>query len=97
MGSAKSLEVSEIAAERPVWTGCPSPVTARDALVQMRAHGDVHACTAWMEDGVLRIRLDRPARGVAKGQAAVLYDGEAVLGSATITGTSATDLAVQAR
>ena len=30
-----------------------------------------------------------PARGVAKGQAAVLYDGDAVLGSATISGTSA--------
>jgi tRNA-specific 2-thiouridylase len=37
----------------------------------------------------VRIRLHRPARGVAKGQAAVLYAGDVVLGSATITGTSA--------
>jgi tRNA-specific 2-thiouridylase len=35
----------------------------------------------------VRIRLHHPARGVAKGQAAVLYDGDAVLGSATISGT----------
>jgi tRNA-specific 2-thiouridylase len=37
----------------------------------------------------MRIRLHHPARGVAKGQAAVLYDGYIVLGSATISGTSA--------
>ena len=42
--------------------------------------------TGW--DG-LRIALDGPARGVAKGQAAVLYDGDTVLGSATISGTRA--------
>jgi tRNA-specific 2-thiouridylase len=36
---------------------------------------------------LLRIRLDRPARGIASGQAAVLYDGDTVLGSATITAT----------
>jgi tRNA-specific 2-thiouridylase len=38
------------------------------------------------QDGeVLRISLNEPARGVATGQTAVLYDGEVVLGSATIT------------
>jgi tRNA-specific 2-thiouridylase len=87
IGSAEGLEVSEITAERPVWTGCPPPVLPRDGLVQLRAHGDVHPCTAWLDGDVLRIRLHRPARGVAKGQAAVLYAGGAVLGSATISGT----------
>ena len=38
---------------------------------------------------MVRIRLHHPARGVAKGQAAVLYAGDAVLGSATISGTAA--------
>jgi tRNA-specific 2-thiouridylase len=42
-----------------------------------------------VDGDLLRIRLSRPARGVAKGQAAVLYDGDAVLGSATISGTAA--------
>ena len=36
-----------------------------------------------LESGL--ILLARPARGIARGQAAVLYAGEAVLGSATIT------------
>src|SRR5581483_1671338 len=87
VGSAEALQVTEITADRPVWTGAPPPAAPRDCLVQLRAHGEVHPCTAWLEDGALRLRLHRSARGVAKGQAAVLYDGDAVLGSATISGT----------
>ena len=41
----------------------------------------------------MRLRLPHPARGVAKGQAAVLYDADAVVGSATISATSALALA----
>jgi tRNA-specific 2-thiouridylase len=89
VGPAEGLDITEITAERPVWTGCVPPADPRDGLVQLRAHGDAHPCTAWLADGALRIRLHRPARGVAKGQAAVLYDGDTVLGSATISSTSA--------
>ena len=88
VGPAEGLDVTEITATRPVWTGCPPPAEPMDGLVQLRAHGEVHACTAWLDDGQVRIRLHHPARGVAKGQAAVLYDGDAVLGSATIKATS---------
>jgi tRNA-uridine 2-sulfurtransferase len=95
VGSAEELDIAEITASRPVWTGCPPPSEPLDCLVQLRAHGEPHACTAWLESGVLRIRLHRPARGVAKGQAAVLYRAEAVLGSATITGTTAMDRLAQ--
>jgi tRNA-specific 2-thiouridylase len=89
VGPAEGLDVTEITATRAVWTGCPPPAEPRNCLVQLRAHGDVQSCTAWLDGDVVRIRLDRPARGVAKGQAAVLYGGDAVLGSATISGTSA--------
>jgi tRNA-uridine 2-sulfurtransferase len=89
VGPAESLDISEITAVRPVWTGCPPPKIPRDCLVQLRAHGQVHACAAWLDQDLLRIRLHRPARGVAKGQAAVMYEGDAVLGSATIAGTHA--------
>ena len=89
VGSADGLDIAEIAATRPVWTGCPPPAEPRDCLVQLRAHGEVHGCTAWPDGDGIRIRLHRPARGVARGQAAVLYDGDTVLGSATISGTSA--------
>jgi tRNA-uridine 2-sulfurtransferase len=89
VGPAEGLDVTEITATRPVWTGGPPPVTPRACLVQLRAHGEVHACTAWLQGDELHIRLRNVARGVAKGQAAVLYDGDAVVGSATIASTSA--------
>ena len=74
VGPAEGLDVTEITATRPVWTGCAPPTEPRDCLVQLRAHGEVHACTAWLADDALRLLLHHPARGVAKGQAAVLYD-----------------------
>ena len=97
VGPAEGLDVTEITATRPVWTGCAAPAEPRDCLVQLRAHGDVHPCSAWLDEDLLRVRLPEPARGVAKGQAAVLYDGNTVLGSATITGTSAANLAARGR
>ena len=74
---------------RPVWTGCPPPDAPLDCLVQLRAHGETHPCTVAVDGDLLRIRLHQPARGVAKGQAAVLYASDAVLASATISRTSA--------
>jgi tRNA-uridine 2-sulfurtransferase len=88
VGSAEGLDITEITADRPVWTGCAPLTGPRDCLLQLRAHGEAHRCTAWLDEGILRLRLDRPARGVAKGQAAVLYHGDAVLGSATISATA---------
>src|SRR5262249_41831724 len=55
-GPAESLDVSEIQAERPVWTGCPPPPGPRDCLVQLRAHGQVHPGTVIPGDD-LRIVL----------------------------------------
>jgi tRNA-uridine 2-sulfurtransferase len=88
VGSAENLDVTDITATRPIWTGCPPPLESLDCLVQLRAHGEVHPCTAWLDENELCIRLRHPARGVARGQAAVLYDADTVLGSATISSTS---------
>ena len=89
VGPAEGLNVTEITATRPVWTGCSPPSEPRDCLIQLRAHGEVHSCTASLDGDQLHVLLHHPARGVAKGQAAVLYDGDIVLGSATISGTPA--------
>ncbi len=87
VGPREALEVREIVAERPVWTGCEPPSGPRDCLVQLRAHGEVHPATAEPDGELLRIRLRVPARGVAGGEAGVLYDGDAVMGSGTISAT----------
>ena len=88
VGPAEGLDVTEITATRPVWTGCPPPEEPRDGLVQLRAHGEVarlHGLAGrWR--GPHPPAPPGPRRG--QGQAAVLYDGDAVLGSATIKATS---------
>jgi tRNA-uridine 2-sulfurtransferase len=87
VGPAHALGVREITAIRPVWTGCELPRAPIACMVQLRAHGEVHSCTTRQDGPDVEIRLDEPARGVAAGQAAVLYDGDTVLGSATISAT----------
>ncbi len=47
VGPAESLDVSQIEAGRPVWTGCPPPAAPFDCQVQLRAHGDAGPATAW--------------------------------------------------
>ncbi len=87
VGPAEALEVLEIEARRPVWSGCLPPASPVDCLVQLRAHGEIHPAVCVPAAGGVRISLREPARGIAPGQAAVFYDGDAVLGSATIVRT----------
>lgn len=87
VGSADDLLVGEIIGERPVWSGCEPPTAELSCLVQYRAHGEALPGMARQDGDRLRLSLTRPARAVAKGQALVLYDGDKVLGSATIAET----------
>ena len=89
VGPVERLDVTDITAERPVWSG-PAPLRRTSCEVQVRAHGEPVAATAWCVDGVdggerVHVALAEPLRAVAAGQAVVLYDGAAVVGSATIT------------
>ena len=86
VGSAEDLDVSRLVGVRPVWSG-PAPAFPTDCLAQVRAHGDPVAATAWCEGDRLVVELARPLRGVAPGQAVVLYAGDQVLGSATVDTT----------
>jgi tRNA-specific 2-thiouridylase len=83
VGPREALDVDEIIGERPVWLAEP-PDGPHECRVQLRAHGEVYDCTVRADGDALRIALRLPARGVARGQAAVLYDGDRVLGSSTI-------------
>ncbi len=87
VGPASELEVREITARSPVWTGCQPPREPVPCEVQLRAHGEVYPCTVTPDAGHVTIVLHEPARAVAVGQAAVLYRGEVVLGSGTISAT----------
>jgi tRNA-uridine 2-sulfurtransferase len=85
VGPADALSVLEIQATRPIWSGCRPPAGPLSCLVQLRAHGDVYPAVCEQDGDVVLLSLREPARGVAPGQAAVFYDGDAVLGSATIS------------
>ncbi|GAA4578509.1 tRNA 2-thiouridine(34) synthase MnmA [Planotetraspora phitsanulokensis] len=85
VGPRAALEVRGIVGERPVWNGhVPEPYEPIRCTVQLRAHGEVYGCRAQLSGDLLHIELDTPATGVAPGQGAVLYDGDTVIGSATI-------------
>lgn len=82
VGSAAALDVHVVRGERPRWLDPRRlPLSCQ---VQLRAHGAVHACVVHADGSGWRLELATPARGVAPGQAAVLYEGDRVLGSATI-------------
>ncbi|NUT38407.1 MAG: tRNA 2-thiouridine(34) synthase MnmA [Thermoactinospora sp.] len=85
VGPRSSLEVTTITATRPVWNG---PADRTGLTVKLRAHGEVYGCRIVDGGDSIVIELDAPAKGVAAGQAAVLYSGDTVIGSATIASSS---------
>ena len=84
VGTADQLAVDRVLAGRPVWIA-GQPSAGFCCSVQLRAHG--LTSEAWVEVDGDRVTalLAEPQRGVAAGQALVMYDGDRVLGSATIT------------
>jgi tRNA-uridine 2-sulfurtransferase len=90
VGSGRHLEVGVIEAERPVWAAS-APDGPLECVAQVRAHGGCASAVAELLGNRVRVTLGQPLRGVAPGQAVVLYhprpDGDIVLGSATITAT----------
>lgn len=91
VGSADRLAVTGIVGERPVWTGAV-PDGPVECVVQVRAHGGVAPAAVAVAGERLHVELREPLHGVAPGQAVAVYrpdpDGDVVLGSATIVGTS---------
>jgi tRNA-uridine 2-sulfurtransferase len=92
VGSADRLTVREISARRPVWPSGRALAGPVECVIQVRAHGGTASAVAELVGDELTVRLTEPLRGVAPGQAVVLYrpedGGDLVLGSATITATA---------
>jgi tRNA-specific 2-thiouridylase len=85
VGPAELLDVAEVTGDRPVWTSGSAPGAALDCLAQLRAHGTAVPASVTVSADRLEVRLHERVRGVATGQAVVLYDGDTVLGSATVS------------
>jgi tRNA-specific 2-thiouridylase len=87
VGSRAALTVDRITADRARWCGA-APEAALDGIVQLRAHGGEHRARVRVVGDAVEIDLVDPAQGIAPGQAAVIYDGTRVVGSATIVSTA---------
>ncbi|WP_433869853.1 tRNA 2-thiouridine(34) synthase MnmA [Saccharopolyspora sp. CA-218241] len=90
VGSAEHLAVTEVDARRPIWPGRPL-AGPTECVAQVRAHGGLADAVAEADDDGIRVQLRQPLRGVAPGQAIVLYRpeerGDLVLGSGLISAT----------
>ncbi|HEY2195053.1 MAG TPA: tRNA 2-thiouridine(34) synthase MnmA [Actinomycetospora sp.] len=85
VGAAEELDVRSLSAGSPVWHG--EPGVTDGVVVQVRAHGGLAPARVTVGEESLAAELGQPLRGVAPGQAVVVYDDDRVLGSATITAT----------
>ncbi|MEP6695732.1 MAG: tRNA 2-thiouridine(34) synthase MnmA [Pseudonocardiales bacterium] len=88
VGPAEALDVHSVSGIRPMWTAGEPPAGTFHGLAQLRAHGNVVDCAADAVGDLLQVRLHTPVRGVARGQAVVLYDADRVVGSATVDSTA---------
>jgi tRNA-specific 2-thiouridylase len=92
VGQAADLEIGEMVGRTPIFTSGVIPTGPVECAVQVRAHGETADAIAELVNDELVVRLRAPMRGVARGQTLVLYrpdpDGDEVLGSATIAGTT---------
>jgi tRNA-specific 2-thiouridylase len=93
VGDVTDLDVWTLTGRSPVFTAGTAPSGPVECSVQVRARGEAVGAVAKVSGDELIVQLLAPLRGVARGQTLVLYrpdpDGDEVIGSATIAGTSA--------
>ena len=87
VGAREELAITTMKGERPVWCGPQVTDKEQEGFVQIRAHGAALPCTYYFDGQLLVANLAEPLLGLATGQAMVIYDGDRVVGSATICQT----------
>jgi len=86
VGERAELAIRTVALERVSATDGRGPRPGH-ARVRLRAHGQEAGCQVVPLGNRVRLDLDEPVAAVAPGQAAVLYDGDLVLGGGTVAAT----------
>ncbi|NED97380.1 tRNA 2-thiouridine(34) synthase MnmA [Phytoactinopolyspora alkaliphila] len=88
VGPREDLAVDEVVGMTPRWCGA-APSGAMECAAQFRAHGTAVPSRVEVDGDAVTVRFHEAQEGVAPGQAVVLYDGDRVIGSATIERTAA--------
>jgi tRNA-specific 2-thiouridylase len=87
VGPRSALEREGLFADRANWLVPEPPGPGTRADVQIRYHHAAVPASLWPRpDGGVEVRFDSPQAAVTPGQLAVFYDGDRVLGGATIGG-----------
>lgn len=86
VGPPRLLEVNQLEGTKPIWCG-PRTELPANFSVQVRAHGDRVPASVATDGENLVATFAEPLRGVATGQAMVVYDDTRVVVSATIART----------
>jgi tRNA-uridine 2-sulfurtransferase len=89
VGSREELAITKMFGEKPVWCGPAVIDKPTQGFVQIRAHGQALPCEYFYDGNQLVATLEKPLLGLATGQAMVIYDGDRVVGSATVSETLA--------
>ncbi len=91
VGPRASLGVRSLVGSGARWAGGTpqSDGTSFAALAQIRAHAPAVPAVATVTGDRVQVAFAEPVAAVAPGQAVVLFDGDRVLGSATIDATQA--------
>jgi tRNA-specific 2-thiouridylase len=85
VGTAAEASRDRFVAAEPSWVAGTPPAGERSVLVKVRhRHEGERGTVRIVAGGSAEVRLERPVRGVAPGQAAVFYDGDEVLGGGRI-------------
>ena len=88
VGDADDLICDEFEIDRINWIACDCPSAQRQLTVKIRYnHPGTKASIEVLEKNRARIRLHEPQRAVTPGQAAVIYDGDVVIGGGWIDRT----------
>ncbi len=89
IGGEEDLLAHRLWTEAPSWVGHEPPSPEFEAMVKVRYKSPPVAARVRITEGGLDIEFDRALRAATPGQAAVLYDGDRVIGGATIDRVSA--------
>jgi tRNA-specific 2-thiouridylase len=89
IGAEEDLLAHRLRTEAPAWVAGEPPAAEFEATVKVRYKSPPVSARVRLVDGGLDIEFDQALRAVTPGQAAVLYDGDCVIGGATIARTVA--------
>ena len=87
VGPNDALFSTSLLADRWNWISIPKLEAPLPVKAKARSRHAEQPATAYpMENGTVKVVFDEPQRAITPGQAVVLYDGDTVVGSGTITG-----------